>query len=131
RNADVLEGMGMSSTFVERWRKQWLASLRLNSKASDRDARLSAASKAVRLLIQVALMATGAVLILDFKATGGIMLGATIIGSRALQPIEQAVGMWKTIIAVGVARNRLSDLLVNAPQREEGMPLPAPKGNLQ
>jgi len=131
RNADVLEGMGMSSTFVNRWRKQWIDSLRTAQRGSDRDARLSATSKSVRLLIQVALMAAGAVLILDYQATGGIMLGATIIGSRALQPIEQAVGMWKTIIAVRLARVRLSDLLNNAPQREEGMPLPAPKGNLQ
>ena len=131
RNADVLEGMGMSSTFVDRWRKQWIAGLRMASLASDRDARLSAASKAVRLLIQVALMATGAVLILDYQATGGIMLGATIIGSRALQPIEQAVGMWKNVIAVRLARVRLAELLLNAPKREEGMPLPAPSGHMQ
>jgi ATP-binding cassette, subfamily C, type I secretion system permease/ATPase len=130
-NADVLEGMGMSSTFVDRWRKQWISSLRLNSRASDRDARLSATSKSIRLLIQVALMATGAVLILDYKATGGIMLGATIIGSRALQPIEQAVGMWKSLIAVRLARVRLTELLINAPKREEGMALPAPSGQLQ
>jgi len=130
RNADVLEGMGMSSTFVDRWRKQWIAALRLNTKASDRDARLLAASKATRFLIQVALMATGAVLILDFQATGGIMLGATIIGSRALQPIEQAVGMWKNVIAVRLARRRLTELLLNAPKREEGMPLPAPSGHM-
>jgi PrtD family type I secretion system ABC transporter len=131
RNADVLEGMGMSSTFVDRWRKQWIAGLRTASLASDRDAQLSAASKAVRLLIQVALMATGAVLILDYQATGGVMLGATIIGSRALQPIEQAVGMWKNITAVRLARLRLAELLVNAPKREEGMALPAPSGQMQ
>src|SRR5205823_11270562 len=59
------------------------------------------------------------------------MLGATIIGSRALQPIEQAVGMWKTLIAVRLARVRLTELLLNAPKREEGMQLPAPSGQLQ
>ncbi|HXI99689.1 MAG TPA: type I secretion system permease/ATPase [Micropepsaceae bacterium] len=131
RNADVLEGMGMSSTFVDRWRRQWVGAMRTNSRASDREARISATSKAVRLLIQVALMATGAILILDFKATGGVMLGATIIGSRALQPIEQAIGMWKNIIAVRLARVRLSELLLNAPKREEGMALPAPTGQIQ
>jgi PrtD family type I secretion system ABC transporter len=131
RNADVLEGMGMSATFVERWRTLWLGSLRTFSLASDRDARLSAASRAVRLLIQVTLMGTGAILILDYQATGGVMLGATIIGSRALQPIEQAVGMWKSIIAARVARARLSELLLGAPAREEGMALPAPAGRLQ
>jgi ABC-type protease/lipase transport system fused ATPase/permease subunit len=59
------------------------------------------------------------------------MLGATIIGSRAVQPFEQAVGMWKTIIAVRLARGRLTELLLNAPRREEGMLLPAPSGQLQ
>ena len=47
RNADVLEGMGMSSTFVDRWRKQWIAALRTSSRASDRDARLSATSRSI------------------------------------------------------------------------------------
>jgi PrtD family type I secretion system ABC transporter len=131
RNSDVLEGMGMSATFTERWRKQWIESLRVGARANDRDARLSATSKSVRMLIQVALMATGAVLILDYQATGGIMLGATIIGSRALQPLEQAVAMWKTVIAVRLARARLTELLLSAPKREEGMPLPAPTGQLQ
>jgi PrtD family type I secretion system ABC transporter len=131
RNADVLEGMGMSSTFVEQWRKRWLGALRTSLAASDRDARLSAASRTVRLLIQVALLATGAVLILDYRASGGVMLGATIIGSRALQPIEQAVAMWKHVIAVKLARVRLNELLRNAPKREEGMVLPAPLGRVQ
>ena len=76
-------------------------------------------------------MATGAVLILDYQASGGVMLGATIIGSRAVQPIEQAVGMWKNVIAVRLARARLAELLNNTPKREEGMVLPAPKGHMQ
>jgi PrtD family type I secretion system ABC transporter len=75
-------------------------------------------------------MAAGAVLILDYRATGGVMIGATIIGSRALQPIEQAVGMWKTLTAVRFAHQRLVELLSKAPRREAGMALPAPAGQL-
>jgi len=62
RNSDVLEGLGMSSTFVERWRKQWLTSMRPEFRRRRIATRgCLPTSKAVRLLIQVALMATGAV----------------------------------------------------------------------
>ncbi|HEX4301865.1 MAG TPA: ATP-binding cassette domain-containing protein, partial [Rhizomicrobium sp.] len=131
RNADVLEGMGMSNAFITRWRKQWIESLTHATTASDRDSRLSSLSRGVRLLIQIFLLGAGALLILDFHGTGGIMIGASIIGARALQPIESLVSMWKSVIAVRLAWTRLDTLLNTAPKREEGMALPAPTGRLQ
>ena len=83
RNADVLEGMGMSQAFVDRWHGEWISSMRESSKAMDRDSRMTSTSRAVRLLIQIALLGGGALLILDFKATGGIMIASSIIGARA------------------------------------------------
>ncbi len=130
RNADVLEGMGMSATFVASWRRKWIEAQRASSSASDRDSRLGSISKGVRLLIQIFLLGAGALLILDFKATGGIMIGASIIGGRALQPIETIVGSWKSIIAMRLAWTRIVDLLEKAPKRDEGMRLPAPRGQL-
>jgi PrtD family type I secretion system ABC transporter len=131
RNADVLEGMGMSQIFTERWRKSWLESLAMGTEAADRDSRLSSTSRGVRLAIQVLLLGTGALLLLDFQATGGIMIGASIIGARALAPIETLVSTWKTIIAVRLARERVAKLLAQSPKRDEGMRLPAPSGRLQ
>jgi len=131
RNADVLEGMGMSYPFVARWRKQWLESLRYSLEASDRDSMLSGTSKVVRQLIQVVVLGTGALLVLDYHATGGIMIAASILSARALAPIEGAVSTWKSIVAVRLAWGRLATLLNNAPRREEGMALPAPTGDLQ
>jgi PrtD family type I secretion system ABC transporter len=130
RNADVLEGMGMSQTFVDRWHGQWINSMRQTTRAMDRDSRLTSASRAVRLLIQIALLGAGALLILDFKATGGIMIAASIIGARALAPIETGVASWKSFIAARLAWNRLDEILNSAPRRDEGMPLPAPQGRL-
>jgi PrtD family type I secretion system ABC transporter len=131
RNADVLEGMGMSSDFVARWRGQWIESLKTGTLAADRDSRLSSLSRGVRLLIQIFLLGVGALLILDFQATGGIMIGASIIGARALAPIESIVSSWKSVIAVRLAWNRLVLLLERAPKRDEGMKLPAPSGRIQ
>jgi ATP-binding cassette, subfamily C, bacterial EexD len=131
RNADVLEGMGMSSTFVAGWRKRWIAAQRVGSAAADQDSRYGSMSKAVRLLIQIFILGAGALLILDFKATGGIMIGASIISARALAPIEMMVASWKSVIAVRLAWARIVDLLEKAPRRDEGMRLPPPRGQLQ
>ena len=130
RNADVLEGMGMSQAFVDRWHGEWISSMRESSKAMDRDSRMTSTSRAVRLLIQIALLGGGALLILDFKATGGIMIASSIIGARALAPIESAVASWKSFIAARMAWNRLDEILNSAPKRDEGMRLPAPEGRL-
>ncbi|HEX4509854.1 MAG TPA: ATP-binding cassette domain-containing protein, partial [Burkholderiaceae bacterium] len=130
-NADVLEGMGMSAMFVASWRRRWLHAQRTQIAVSDRDGGLSSLSRAVRLLIQIVMLGAGALLILDFRATGGIMIGASIIGARALAPIETLVGTWKSIIAVRLAWRRTVDLLQKAPRRDEGMALPTPTGKLQ
>jgi PrtD family type I secretion system ABC transporter len=129
-NADVLEGIGMSSTFVERWFAIWVDSLKASLSASDTDSLLAGISKALRLLIQITLLGTGALLVLDYHASGGIMIAASILGSRALAPIEAIVAAWKNVVNVRLAWNRVRDLLRYAPRREEGMVLPAPEGRL-
>jgi len=130
RNADVLEGMGMSQTFVDRWHEQWISSMRKSSISADRDSKLTSMSRAVRLLIQIFLLGVGALLILDLQATGGIMIAASIIGARALAPIEAGVATYKSYIAARLAWIRLDEILNTAPRRDEGMALPAPKGRL-
>ncbi|HEX2759705.1 MAG TPA: type I secretion system permease/ATPase [Rhizomicrobium sp.] len=130
RNADALEGLGMSATFANRWRAQWLESQRPGLIASDRDAAWASTAKVVRQLTQILLLAAGAVLVLDFQATGGVMIAASIIGGRALAPIDALVGARRHLTAVRLAHRRLSRLLEQAPAREDGMPLPAPTGRL-
>jgi PrtD family type I secretion system ABC transporter len=130
RNADVLEGMGMSASFAARWRDRWLEAQRVNAQASDMETGYSAASKAVRMLIQIFLLGAGALLILDYHSTGGIMIAASIIGSRALAPIETIVASWKSVVATKLAWQRVTSLLEHAPKRDERMKLPAPKGRI-
>src|SRR5579862_2925113 len=129
-NADVVEGIGMSATFVERWYGVWVGSLKAALTASDTDTLLAGISKALRLIIQIALLGTGAVLVLSYHASGGIMIAASILGTRALAPIEAIVAAWKNVVNVRLAWDRVRDLLENAPRRDEGMALPAPQGRI-
>ena len=130
KNADVVEGIGMSATFVDRWFGVWVESLRAALTASDKDSLLAGLSKALRLTIQIALLGTGAVLVLSYHASGGIMIAASILGTRALAPIEAIVAAWKNVVNVRLAWGRVQHLLRNAPRRDEGMVLPAPEGRI-
>ncbi|HEY1629985.1 MAG TPA: type I secretion system permease/ATPase [Rhizomicrobium sp.] len=130
RNADLLEGMGISQTFVGRWRDQWVESLRLSLQSSDKDTALTGLSRGVRQFIQVVLLGTGALLVLKFHASGGVMIAASIIGGRALAPIETMVSTWKSVTAARLAHGRVLEILRRAPRRDEGMPLGAPQGRI-
>ena len=121
----------MSAIFTTKWREHWLNSLKLSLASTDKDSLLNGISKAVRLIIQIVLLGVGAVLVLDYHASGGVMIGASILGSRALAPIEATVATWKSIVAVRGAWSRVVELLERAPRREEGMALPAPRGRLE
>ena len=56
---------------------------------------ISAITKAVRQALQMAALAVGAALVIRHEATGGVMIGASIILSRALAPVELAIGSWR------------------------------------
>jgi PrtD family type I secretion system ABC transporter len=131
RNADLLEGMGISGAFVTRWHAQWLESLRASLASSDKDTLFNGLSRAIRQIIYIVTLGAGAVLVLDFHASGGVMIAASILSGRALAPIETIVGSWKSITAARLAHRRIVNLLRVAPKRDEGMSLPAPAGLLQ
>jgi len=58
------------------------------------------------------------------------MIASSIIGARALAPIESGVASYKGFIAARLAWLRLEEILNTAPKRDEGMALPAPAGKL-
>ena len=58
------------------------------------------------------------------------MIAGSIILSRALQPVEQAIGTWKSLISARTAYGRLRGFLDQSEGRKTDMQLPAPKGDL-
>jgi PrtD family type I secretion system ABC transporter len=79
--------------------------------------------------VQVLVLAIGAWLVVDSGASPGIMIAATILLGRALQPVEQLIGGWKQLIEARGAWRRLSEPDPHS-AREEGLSLPAPAGRL-
>ncbi len=130
RNADVIEAMGMLPNLLARWQKENAAALGFQAQASARSGAISAASKFLRFCLQLGVMAVGAWLVIENELTPGAMIAASILMGRALAPVEQAIGSWKSVVAARSAYGRVRKQLAETPLRGEGMPLPAPEGRL-
>jgi PrtD family type I secretion system ABC transporter len=80
--------------------------------------------------LQIAMLALGAWLVIDTHASPGIMVAATILLGRALQPVEQVIGGWKALIQARGAWQRLSERPAGQAARG-GLELPAPTGRVE
>ena len=56
------------------------------------------------------------------------MIAGSIILSRALQPVEQAISGWKQVSNARAARKRLKEFFSRPERRPTGLSLPAPSG---
>jgi ATP-binding cassette subfamily C protein len=97
----------------------------MHSKASDIAGAMGGLSKTMRMVLQSATLGLGAFLVLEGEMTGGAIIAASIAASRALAPIELAIGQWKSFVAARQSFERLKTS-VAAAQTPAPVPLPAP-----
>lgn len=107
RNAEVVMGMGMSAAAVARWRSAHEALLTSQDKQTHRSSALSALARAARQVLQVLMLGVGAWLVIDLQASAGVMIAATILLSRALQPLEYLISGWRGLLDARGAWSRL------------------------
>lgn len=131
RNAEAVEAMGMLAAARRRYHRDQSESLLVQRQANDRSNAVLAVSKAMRLILQVAITAAGAVQALNGSITGGAMIVAGLLMARALAPIEGAISTWKNLIGAHQALKRLDDVLRFAPPLVPPMAMPAPTGRLK
>ena len=120
--------MGMISSLCRRWADEKLTALGFVLCAGERSAVAQAVSRCVRHGLQIAMLAAGALLVIDKSITAGVMVVASIIMGRALSPVEQAIGHWRSLQAARMAWKRLTDVLQAAPPKRATVALPKPKG---
>jgi PrtD family type I secretion system ABC transporter len=130
RNTEALHALGMSSALRERWVKVLQTSLDENTRGSDVGGVLSATSRVMRLMVQSGILGLGAYLAILGQITPGMMIAASIIMSRALAPVEQAVANWQQFLAARKSYERLNNVLESVPVEPQRMNLPRPKGRL-
>lgn len=130
RNADAMLAMGMLPSFIARWGELNDRALDRHEAAAYRSAVLSALAKAVRIALQVASLAVGAWLVTRSELSGGAMVASSIIAARAVAPLEQSIGAWRSIVSAQTAWQRLKELLRGNHASPERMRLPRPDGRI-
>jgi PrtD family type I secretion system ABC transporter len=130
RNTEVVRAMGMTGGLLRRWSRDRDRMLERQVAASDRAAAIQSLIRFLRLAMQSLILGLGAYLVIERLTTTGSMFAASILLGRALQPVEQIVGSWRSLVSARAAFLRIRELLLAHPVPEAGLTLPKPKGRL-
>ena len=91
----------------------------------------AAATRALRLFLQSAMLGLGAWLVLRGEVTGGVMVAASILLGRALAPVEMIAGQYPLLHGAVRAWHALAALLREEPAGRPGLTLPRPEARLE
>ena len=130
RNAQIINAMGMIPEAVRIWGRETADSLKAQVAGHDRNIVLTGVSKFARLCTQVTILGWGAWLALESHLTGGMVIAASIVGSRALAPMEGTIEGWRHFVQARSAYARIKALLQNSPLNADRLRLPRPEGRL-
>ncbi|WP_027143297.1 type I secretion system permease/ATPase [Mesorhizobium sp. WSM3626] len=128
RNAETLRAMGMVENAARVWGRHVGAALTFHDRSSSANAIFSGASRALRMMLQLAILGAGAWLVLQGQMTAGMIFASSLVSSRALQPLDQLIGAWRQIADARRAWARLEKALAARPAGSRKLILPDPAG---
>jgi ATP-binding cassette subfamily C protein len=127
RHAEVIRALGMQDRLGTLWALTSAQNLAAQERATNVSSGLGGASKVFRLLLQSVVLTVGALLVIENKATGGVIFASSILAARALAPVEIAIGNWRGFMAARQSWKRLQQLLERVPDERVTQELPAPR----
>ncbi|MFK0161600.1 type I secretion system permease/ATPase [Rhizobium sp. NPDC090279] len=130
RNWEAAVAMGFSGHLTDKWAAMNEEYLGHQAIASTRVGALTIAAKIARMMLQSGVLAVGAILVIRQEATGGIIIASSILVTRALAPVELAIGQWKGFVAARQGWTRLAALLGAVPSKQQAFALPPPSREL-
>lgn len=129
-SSDSIRALGMRRAVVARQLRQREAMLTAQTEASFATGGFLTATKFVRLALQSLALGLGALLAVDNLISGGAIFASSFLIARALAPIEQLIGTWKTIVQARQSYHSLGLLLDNMDAGAEPTRLPPPRGEI-
>ncbi|WP_170376843.1 type I secretion system permease/ATPase [Ruegeria atlantica] len=124
RNAELVHALGMKSDLVRRWTALQTDAHQHKTRAADRVASFSVLSKTIRMGLQSAVLGMGAALAVIGESTAGVMIAATIVLARALAPIDQLIGQWRTFLAARGSYSKIKQLTEDFAEAPPNLNLP-------
>lgn len=128
-HAAEVRALGMGSALAARQLAERAVVNTVQAQATFTGGSHSAVIRFFRLALQSGALALGAVLVVEGQVSGGAVFASSLLLSRALQPIDQIVGSWKSIQQWRNAYVNLTEMFVGETPRHHTQ-LPAPRGAL-
>ncbi|HEX9447992.1 MAG TPA: type I secretion system permease/ATPase, partial [Dongiaceae bacterium] len=128
RNADVTRAMRMTSALSARWEQSNAGGLDLQVRIADISAVIAGVTKFLRLSIQIAILGLGVFLALKSEISAGSIIAASILLSKALQPVELAIASWKQLVAARQGYRQLARIYADREAGPTKSSLPAAQG---
>ena len=130
RNTEVLHAMGMVGRFSALWAESGRRYLAVQQQAGDITGGMGGLSRALRMMLQSAVLAVGAYLVIHQQASAGIIIAGSILSARALAPVEVVIAQWRVFVSARQSWRRLNNLLARMPVEPAMMELPKPRNTL-
>ena len=129
-SSDVVRALGLRRALVAGHLRDRSAMMTLQTEASLQSSRITAASRFVRFALQSLALGLAALLAIDSKVSAGAVFAASFIVGRALAPVDQLTGGWKSIVQGLNAYRTLRDLFNETARDVTLTQLPVPLGKL-
>lgn len=130
RNAEIIEALGMRAAIASRWRQGQDRALMLVGAGNTAAKAISAVARSLRMMVQIAMLATGATLLINHQVSAGSMMAATIMLGRLLQPFDQLIQGWRQWCLAFGAFARLKQLLAGHVSDRLEVPAVATEGTV-
>ena len=131
RNADILKAMGFGGRAVARFEKANARHLEIQTRTSDVSGSFSGLAKVLRMMLQSAILGLGAFLTIKGELSAGAIIACSVASSRALAPVDLAIGNWKVIAAARRSFRRLKQTLASIDDESKVLDLPKPSRSLK
>lgn len=128
RHAELISSMGMQRRMLDRWSLVNTRFIDAQTELTEKTATLGTISKIFRIFLQSVVLSVGAILVIQGKASGGIIFASSILSGRALAPVDQAIGSWRNFVAARQSWARLDRQLAEVPAAvapDTELPLPS------
>lgn len=118
RAAEAAQAMGYADRALDRWSATNREAVKAQISAVAQAGGLTATGRAIRSGAQILIIAIAASLALSGAISAGVIIAASIILGRLLQPVDQLLGGWRQLAQAKLASDRLRALLAKPePQR--------------
>jgi PrtD family type I secretion system ABC transporter len=130
RHAESTLALGMMGAIRQRWYKEHHKYLQNQVNATEAAGLSGGISQLLSKMMPSLQMALGAFLAMENLITGGMVMAASMLISKAISPIQKLMTGWKEIISARQAYERLNALLMSDDRRQSQMQLPPVTGHL-